>query len=77
MLHYFFVNVHFNEAKMECAHFAAVDKAHVYCIVFKVAAQAHTPAGDVFAGGEFGVTDIERLRVAFLSNWVEEVTERI
>ena len=62
---------------MECAHFATVDKAHVYRIVFKVAAQANTPAGDEFAGGKFGVPDTERLRVAFLAYRVEEVTECI
>ena len=50
MLHYFFVVVQFNEAEMECAHFAAVDEAHVHCIVFKVAAQANTLPGDEFAG---------------------------
>jgi hypothetical protein len=77
MLHYFFVVVQFNEAEMECAYFAAVDEAHVQRIVVKIAAQAHAPAGDVFAGREFGVTDIERLRVAFLANRVEEMTERI
>jgi hypothetical protein len=77
MLNYFFVVVQFNEAEMERAYFAAVDEAHVQRIVFKVAGQAHAPAGDVFAGREFGITNIERLRVAFLANRVEEVTERI
>jgi len=45
--------------------------------VFKFSAQAHSPDGDVFTGAEFGVTDIERLLVAFLAHGVEDMAERI
>ena len=62
---------------MKCAHFIAGDEPDIQCIFFKMAAQAHTLTGDVFTGGEFGVADIERLRVAFLSNRVKEVTQSV
>jgi hypothetical protein len=35
-------------------------------VIWKVSIQANTLDGDVFTDGEFGVTDIERLRVTFL-----------